>query len=286
MNSIGKIVVHLDDSPKGDLRLQLGRQVALMLTQPGVSLSAIEAVYATTPSYLVASMGYSEFSAGTVAMLMEADGKRGAQAQARFNDWASANPGLEIVWQSLPNEAPGASLMHFAWLADLLVLGQHDPSDASMSGVPRNFIANLLVDSGKPGLIVPYIGLMKSTLQTVLIAWKATRESSRALVASIPFLQRAKAIHVLADVPSAENGAFSRRFEAYLRSNGITASIGFHSSVGIGAGGEGMLSAAADVSADLLVMGCYGHSRTREFVLGGASRTILQSMTLPVLMAH
>ena len=50
--------------------------------------------------------------------------------------------------------------------------------------------------------------------------------------------------------------------------------------------GELLLSRCADLSADLLVMGCYGHSRAREWVLGGTSRTVLHSMTLPVLMAH
>ena len=74
--------------------------------------------------------------------------------------------------------------------------------------------------------------------------------------------------------------------EGYLRLHGVAAPIQRHGAVASSSAGDGLLSLAADVGADLLVMGCYGHSRARELVLGGASRTVLKSMTLPVLMAH
>jgi nucleotide-binding universal stress UspA family protein len=285
MNSLGKILVHLDDSLDGDNRLKIARQVAQIRSNLGGAPSEIEAVYATTPSYLAASMAYSEYSAGTVAMLMEADDKRSLQAKTRFDQWAQT-PGAKVTWVSITNEMPSNSLLRYSWLADLLVLAQNNAADPGMSTVPRNLIANLIIDSGKPGLIVPYIGSMKSTLQNIMIAWKPTRESARALTASIPFLQNAKSIHLMADIPAAESEEFKRRFESYLRVNGVSIKPSFHSSSGADAGGEGLLSMASDAAADLLVMGCYGHSRTREFVLGGASRTILQSMTLPILMAH
>ena len=73
----------------------------------------------------------------------------------------------------------------------------------------------------------------------------------------------------------------------YLRLHGVEPKVQYHGAASVEGGvGESLLSLAADVQADLLVMGCYGHSRARELVLGGASRTILRSMTLPVLMAH
>lgn len=285
MNSLGKILVHLDDSLDGDSRLKVARQVAQIRANSGTAPSDIEAIYATTPSYLAASMAYSEYSGGTVAMLMEADDKRCQQAKARFDQWAQT-PGPRISWLSVTNEMPSNSLLRYSWLADLLVLAQNNAADPGMSTVPRNLLANLIIDSGKPGLIVPYIGSMKSTLQNVMIAWKPTRESSRALSASIPFLQNAKSLNIVADIPAAESDEFKGRLESYLRVNGVSVQPVFHSSFGADSGGEGLLSMAADAGADLLVMGCYGHSRTREFVLGGASRTILKSMTLPILMAH
>ncbi len=181
---------------------------------------------------------------------------------------------------------PANSLLRYSWLADLLVLAQSNASDPGMSAVPRNLLANLIIDSGKPALIIPYIGSMKSTLRNVMIAWKPTRESSRALSASIPFLINAKSIHLVADINPAESDDFRQRIESYLRANGVLEKPIFHSSFGLDGAGEGLLSMASDLAADLLVMGCYGHSRTREFVLGGASRTILKAMTLPILMSH
>ncbi len=285
MNHLGKILVHLDDSHDGDLRLKVARQIVEMRTQLGGATCEIEAVYVTTPGYLTASMGYSEYSAGTVAILLEADEKRREQAKNRFDEWSSV-PGPKVSWHSDIIDFPGISLLRHAWLADLIVFGQNNPSDPGMSTIPRNLIANLIIDSGKPGLIVPYIGSMKSTLQNVMIAWKPTREAAHALSASIPLLQTAKTLHLVADVAATDVEEFKRHFETYLRSNGVSLKPSFHSSFGADSGGEGLLSMASDVGADLLVMGCYGHSRAREFVLGGASRTILQSMTLPVFMAH
>jgi nucleotide-binding universal stress UspA family protein len=267
------------------LRIKLARQIVQMRTELGGVPSNIEALYATSPGYLTASMGYAEYSANTIAILLEADEKRREQAKMRFDQW-SAVPGPHVSWQSDINDFPGNSLLKHSWLADLIVLGQNNPADPGMSTIPRSLIANLIIDSGKPGLIVPYIGSMKSTLQNVMIAWKPTREAAHALSASIPLLQTAKTLHLVADVAATDVEEFKRHFETYLRSNGVSLKPSFHSSFGADAGGEGLLSMASDVGADLLVMGCYGHSRAREFVLGGASRTILQSMTLPVFMAH
>lgn len=119
-----------------------------------------------------------------------------------------------------------------------------------------------------------------------MIAWKPTRESAHAVTAAIPFLRHSKRIHLTL---SDEDGAIAEQataLEGYLRLHGVQAPIQRHSSVSAETPGDGLLSLAADVGADLLVMGCYGHSRARKLVLGGASRTVLKSMTLPVLMAH
>jgi nucleotide-binding universal stress UspA family protein len=116
-----------------------------------------------------------------------------------------------------------------------------------------------------------------------MVAWKATRESARALGAAIPLLRGASSVSIAIDenTPRAEQDLL----QAYLHRHGVQAAShllpGTHSTAG-----EAILSLAADVGAELVVMGCYGHSRAREFVLGGASRTVLDSMTVPVLMAH
>lgn len=180
---------------------------------------------------------------------------------------------------------PVEALTGQAAYADLLVLGQHDP-DASGQGVPADFATQVLVESGRPGIVVPYAGHFPSVGERVLVAWKRSPQSARALSASLPLLRRAAQVTVVewdAEPPSCRGAALD--IESYLRLQGVPAAIER------GAGGEEdvgerLLSKAADVAADLLVMGCYGHSRAREFVLGGATRTVMRSMTIPVLFCH
>jgi nucleotide-binding universal stress UspA family protein len=115
------------------------------------------------------------------------------------------------------------------------------------------------------------------------VAWKASRESAHALSASVPLLQHAGSVGIAID----EGTSRSERdlLLNHLRRHGIEATQHLLPSTNATAG-EAILSLAADVGAELVVMGCYGHSRAREFVLGGASRTVLESMTVPILMAH
>jgi nucleotide-binding universal stress UspA family protein len=166
------------------------------------------------------------------------------------------------------------------------VLGQHDATDPLTVGIPSDFVPSVLLASGRPALVLPYVDIGTTFGQQVLIAWKPTRESAHAVTAAIPFLRHARRIHLtIAD----ERGAIAEQsaaLEDYLRLHGVQAPIQRHAPVLAETPGDGLLSLAADVGADLLVMGCYGHSRARELVLGGASRTVLKSMTLPVLMAH
>ena len=123
--------------------------------------------------------------------------------------------------------------------------------------------------------------------QTVVIAWKPTREAARAVSAAVPLLQRARRVHVMAWGEDEEQVTGARLdLDGYLKLRGVEPV--WHREGGEEPAdlGDLLLSRAFDLEADLLVMGCYGHSRAREWVLGGTSRTVLRSMTLPVLMAH
>jgi nucleotide-binding universal stress UspA family protein len=285
MNSFENILVHLDDSLSGEKRLELARQVAQIRTQQTSSHSHIEAVYATPPSHLSSAMPYSEYSMRSFTRRMDDDAKRRNETKALFDQWVQT-PGPAIVWHERSAELPRVSLVNRSLFADLVVLGQFNAVDPGMADETKHLNSNLIIDSGKPALILPFIGSMSSTLQNIMIAWNPSRESSRALAAAIPFLQNAKSIHLIADIPNLDSDDLQGSLERYLRSNGITVKPTFESSSGLNAVGELILSRAVDVGADLLVMGCYGHSRAREFVIGGASRTILESMTLPTLMVH
>ena len=167
-----------------------------------------------------------------------------------------------------------------------MLLGQHDTNDLQTLGVAADFVPSLLVASGRPALVVPNTGSHGALDGEVLIAWKASREAAHAVCAALPLLRRSRRIHVCTAADTPGGAAGPAELEAWLRLHGVEAAFQHHAAVPADMPGEGLLSLAADVEATLLVMGCYGHSRTREWVLGGATRTILQSMTLPVLMAH
>jgi nucleotide-binding universal stress UspA family protein len=174
-----------------------------------------------------------------------------------------------------------------ALFADLLVLGQRNPGDPLAASVPPDFAEAVVIASGRPAIVVPYVGSTDRIGETVAIAWKETREAARAVAAALPILQRARKAHVLCwseePVALVEGGRLDLR--SYLRRHGVEVDW-HHGGPEPEALGEVLLSRTFDLGADLLVMGCYGHSRAREWVLGGASRSVLNSMTLPVLMAH
>jgi nucleotide-binding universal stress UspA family protein len=169
--------------------------------------------------------------------------------------------------------------------ADLVVVGQPDEKDAS--GVEPDFVGRLLLAAGRPVLVVPYAGSFADTGKRVLVAWNASREATRALTDSIPLLREAEAVHVIAfdpaaaahgEVPGADIGL-------YLARHGIKVTVSQQSAPDVDVGNQ-LLSRAADLNADLIVMGAWGHSRLQELVMGGVTQTILQSMTVPVLLSH
>jgi nucleotide-binding universal stress UspA family protein len=138
-------------------------------------------------------------------------------------------------------------------------------------------------------LIVPYAGHFATIGQRVLVGWDTSREATRAIRDALPLLGTAQAVTILSIDPQPTregHGAVpGADMACYLARHGIDAVAEWSVSNGIDAGNV-LLSRAADLSADLLVIGAYGHPRFRELVLGGVTRTILESMTLPVLMSH
>jgi len=271
MNPIQSILVHIDAGPHGAARLQVARRLGGQLG------AGVTALYAVTPLYIQLSVELA--AASTSNALLALDQER-LDAARKLVASAAAEPGLPIEWSEAP-EAPEASFIRQALYADLLVLGQHD-RDHRDTGVPPDFVQSVLIASGKPALLVPYVGTGASTFDTVFIAWKEAREAARAVTAALPILGAARAVHVGLDAAMPDGKAL---LQGFLQRHGVQAR--FHTLVDDTAqAGNTMLSMAADLGADLMVMGCYGHSRAREFVLGGASHTVLGSMTLPVLMAH
>jgi nucleotide-binding universal stress UspA family protein len=167
---------------------------------------------------------------------------------------------------------------------DLSVLGQPEPDKPALD---RLIVEAALFDSGRPVLIVPYIQRSGLKLDRVLLCWDGSRSAARAVGDAMPFIVRAKGAEIVMvaaesaksdEMPGVDIAQHLARHGAKVAVERIVATeIDVASTI---------LSHAADTSADLLVMGGYGHSRLREFILGGATRGILAAMTVPTLMSH
>ncbi|MGB9647427.1 MAG: universal stress protein [Stellaceae bacterium] len=195
--------------------------------------------------------------------------------------------GLSAEWREIP-EGPDADPALHARYADLAILGQLDP-DRAESELIRPRPEQVALTSGRPVLIVPYAGHFDDVGRRVLIAWSATREAARAVSDAMPLLTSAELVTVLTidarEGPHAHGELPGADIAVHLARHGVKAQIERTVSAGLPVG-EALLSRAADLGADLIVMGAYGHSRVREVLLGGATRSVLRSMTVPVLMSH
>ena len=277
--SLTQLLVHLDGSSRSARRLAAARDIAQ------THGAAVTVLYAVTPALLVVPFA-PEAGPSVAEALGEIDEARRTQARRVF-DRSVATPGVHAAWADVQDYPIVPAFARQALYADLLVLGQYDPSDTEAAGVPFDFVETVMATSGKPALVLPYADIPSTGVgQTIVIAWKPTREAARAVSAAVPLLQRARRVHVLSWGKEEESVTGARLdLDGYLKLRGVEPT--WHRE-----GeepefmGDLLLSRAFDMDADLLVMGCYGHSRAREWVLGGTSRTILQSMTLPVLMAH
>ncbi|MCC9598277.1 MULTISPECIES: universal stress protein [unclassified Rubrivivax] len=272
------ILVHLDASPRSATRLALAHRLA---RQHGAQLTA---VFAVLPAIVAVPFAAAEGAYAAASLLEETDRQLRARAREMFE--REAVSGVPMQWFEIRHDTLEVAVVEHALFADLLVLGQHDPDDREAGPVPRGLVATLVHDSGKPALVLPFQGEFGAPVRRVLIAWKPTPEAARAVAAARPWLLAAEEVHVACTLARRDDERTGvAALERWLRASGVTAPIRSHGLAGTGIG-EALLSVAADTDADLLVMGCYGHSRARELVLGGVTRTVLRSMTLPVLMAH
>ena len=228
---------------------------------------------------------------GNAGAVIEAEGQWRDQVagEARRDfDAAVRRAGAEKTeWRRSERGALAATRLS-ARYADLVVVGQPDPDRAGEERLPGYFAEDLVLGAGRPVLVVPYAGRFARVGTRVLIAWNASREAARAVTDALPLLERASSVEVVAfepQRPDADHGAEpGADIALYLARHGVKVSAA-RQRAGIDVGSQ-ILSRAADSDADLIVMGAYGHSRAREIVLGGATRSLLAAMTVPVLMAH
>jgi nucleotide-binding universal stress UspA family protein len=157
---------------------------------------------------------------------------------------------------------------------------------ANSDGPSNTLIEAALLGSGRPVLVVPYIHHKPAKLEKILLAWNGSSAVARSLGDAMPVLKLASSVQAVrvVDVRSDDVGAPDIEIERHLVRHGID--VDWSTLKRAGDVADTLLSHAADTDADLMVMGGYGHSRFREFVLGGTTREVLSSITLPVMMSH
>jgi nucleotide-binding universal stress UspA family protein len=274
------LLVHLDDAKSCAGRVQAAVDLAV----------AHEAHL--TGVYIIGDPSPAAFVSGYVPpdlmeTLQQHARGRAEAALARFAEVTGRNQiSFETRIDRVLYTAVADALSTNARYADLAIVGQADPEDGE---APSYLPEEVTLASGRPSLVIPYIGPGPTLGQRVTVAWDASREAARAVNDALPILERAQAVDVVTVNPSAapfrhgeEPGA---DIGLHLARHGIKVEVQRIETRDVDVPNT-ILSHLADRSSDLLVMGAYGHSRLREFVLGGVTRTILREMTVPVLMAH
>lgn len=223
-----------------------------------------------------------------IAPYLEALRQRAERALDSFESTTQRIGVPQIERRLIDDDAAGGISLQ-ARYCDLVVLGQHDPYDPSPALI-AGFQEYVIMSSGTPALIIPYAGNFKQVGERVLIAWNASAEAMRTVRSALPLLRRAKIVEVVIFNPASrpdlygeEPGTDIARFLAChkVKVEVMKEEIGGESFVG-----NALLSLTANLGSDMLVMGCYGHSRFREILLGGATRAMMESMTVPIFMAH
>jgi nucleotide-binding universal stress UspA family protein len=176
---------------------------------------------------------------------------------------------------------------HFARMArrfDLAIVGQAEPDISSMEQIIGE---TTLFESGRPMIMVPYIQKALFKTDNVMICWDGSRTAARAVADAIPIIRKSGRVEIVivTNERGKEDEIEGADIGQHLARHGLKVDVHRISGGNIDVA-DALLSHAADSSADLMVMGGYGHSRLREFVLGGVTRSIFESMTVPVLLSH
>ena len=260
--------------PAADYAISLASQFGAHLT--GIA-------FALEPAIPAGAMGGI---AGNVIDSAVAEAQRQAKDAASAFENAASKLGV-LSEKQLVTALVADAVNRFGQIArhhDLSVVLQPDPDSNTANDL---FIESVLFGSGRPVVIVPYIQKEAAKLDRIVCCWDGSATAARAIGDAAPLLARAKSVELLI----VTDGSESRHEETetdmatHLARHKLDVTLQRITSADIDVG-NAILSYAADSAADFLVMGGYGHSRWREFLLGGATRQILSSMTLPTLMSH
>ena len=272
------ILVHVDDLESMPARLQTTFNLARKMQ------ARVTGLFVKAKPYIPP---YAEVQISPEMLKMHADQIEEAakKAEAAFTA-ASKASGVTTEWRAIEGGLAEVLVTH-ARYCDLIVLGQKDPRDLLLPG-DRDMPDEVVMTCGRPALVVPHVGKYPDVGGKVMVAWDAGAPATRALHDALPILKKAKSVTVMVvnpvtdlpgigDLPGADIAQHLARHGVKAEADHVESDL---------KPGEMLLSRAADLGADLMVMGAYGHARWREIMLGGVTDHMLNHMTVPVLMSH
>ncbi|MEP6875663.1 MAG: universal stress protein [Burkholderiales bacterium] len=277
--SYRSILVHLDDSPRCAVRIEIAARLAL---RHGAHLQGLApAGVINLPARVTPSMtGVPNYLEAAQANLNERAATLVSEFRQRVQD-----AGLTSFDGRVDADDAVDSLVRHAGVHDLVVLGQTERAAVALGlDIPEH----VLMRAGTPALVVPFVGGFDDVGECVVVAWNATRESARVIHDAMPLLSEAREVHLMCFERIGDLRHVSRLqlndAHVWLARHGVKTKL--HQEPVSGDVGDALLSRASDLGADLVVMGGYGHSRLAEFLLGGVTRRLLAQMTTPVLLSH
>lgn len=285
--SLRDVVVLLDGTLRSSVHLDVAAWLARTHGAHVTGLCLLDLLIPATPASVLGAYPMV-YPAEPIGELRYRAAGKAAELEARFRE-RLLRDGLNGDWE-LAEGVPSEEAVRRARSADLVVIGQRDRDDAMMPGATE-ILEDLLLEAGRPLLIVPYAGTFDAVGANVLIGWNDSAQSARAAHDVLPLLQPGAKATVLTverprgggELPAKPPGA---KISEHLARHGIAVSAARTVNDGTISDADALLSCAWDIGADLLAVGGYGHSRRREILLGGVTRSLLDHMTLPVLMSH
>lgn len=263
------------DQPAAKYALEFGRTHDAHVTGLAVSFEPV------VPAFAAAPMPVDYLQAAHEQALAAAK-----ESRKQFDELARlAGTKNESRMAEILTGGPLENVLAHCRPTDLVVIGQANPDIPEP--MRELLIETILFESGVPVLIVPYIGSEAYQPKKVLVGWDGSSTATRAIHAALPVLEKADDITVLVIEKKAtpENGQPGADVANYLARHNMNVTIEVVTNPQTGVA-DAVLNHVSDNGNDLVVMGDYGHSRMREFLFGGATREILEAMTVPVLMAH
>ncbi|MDD9876917.1 MAG: universal stress protein [Magnetovibrio sp.] len=273
------IYVHLDASADCKRRVDAGVRLAQRLDSRMTGIAVVQRPY--VPPYAEVEIG-AEILEQHQQAVRDTLEHIGAAFEER-----TGSAGVDAEWRIVDGEPVGVLSEHCRY-GDLLVLSQDADSHDLLPG-GHEMPDRVILTAGRPVLVVPNIYDDGEIGRCILVGWDAGRMAARAVHDALPVLQKADKVTIMianpepgedghGDLPGAD-------LAAHLARHGVNAEADHVTSKDMDIG-DLLLSRAADIQADMIVLGAYGHARWRELVLGGVTRHMLDSMPVPVFMSH